>query len=138
MSLNLSACLFGSVSHCLRFVDLTVNSNKIFRIPFCVTNSKQSAVSPIWLDLLIKKLDIALANIWPDEVQEWGSVRRCSARSIPSPPPHTFFLPDFTLDVVVLYCAKVIPVQTSHCTDNVFLLGFRHVCVFEGFSHAFS
>ena len=116
MSLNLSACLFGSVSHCLRFVDLTVNSNKIFRIPFCVTISKQLAVSSIWLDLLIKKLDIALANIWPDKVQEWGSVRRCSACSIPSSLPH--FFSDFTLAVVVLYCANVIPVQTSHCTDN--------------------
>ena len=82
--------LFRSVGHSLRFVDLTLNANKIFRIPFCVTNSKQSAVSPIWLDLLIKKLDIVLANIWPDKVQEWGSVRHCSARSFASPLPHFF------------------------------------------------
>ena len=46
---------------------------------------------------------------------------------LPLPYP-TFF--DFTLAVVmVFYCANVIPVQTSHCTDNVFLLGFRRVCV---------
>jgi len=63
----------------------------MFRIPFCVTNWKQSAVSPVLLDLLIKKLDIVLANIRPDKVQEWGSVRHCSARSVASPLPHFFF-----------------------------------------------
>jgi hypothetical protein len=55
-----------------------------------VTNSKQSAASPTLLDLLFKKLDILLANIWPDKVQEWGSVRHCSARPVASPLPHFF------------------------------------------------
>lgn len=80
---------------------------------------------------MIKKRDIALVNVWPYKVQEWGGVRRCSARSILSLPSH-IPPPDFTLVMLVLYCANVIPVQTPHCIDNVFLLGFRRVCV-EGF-----